>query len=54
MKFKKLQIIRHIRYYWYSWRVQVWASYWARQGIGLGVPNKQDREYLNDIRDGKE
>lgn len=54
LNIKKLPIIRHVRYFWYSWRVRVHAMQWASIGVGLGIPNKSDLEHLDDIWRGDE
>lgn len=50
---KKWPIIRHIRYFWFRWRVYVHAAQWASIGIGLRIPNKADLEHLDAIWHGK-
>jgi len=51
---KKLPIIRHLRYFYLRWRVQQHAAQWASIGIGLGIPNKHDLDYLDAIWRGEE
>lgn len=50
---KKLPIIRHIRYFWLSWRVHQWARAWGQAGIGLGEPHPSDLEHLDAIWRGE-
>lgn len=50
---KRWPIIRHIRYYWLSYRVHLWAMNWGSVGIGLGWPNESDLRWLDDIWRGK-
>lgn len=45
--------IRHIRYYWGLWRCQVWADRFGSAGIGLGIINPSDIDYLNKIWKGE-
>jgi hypothetical protein len=45
--------VRHIRYYWLSWRAYSWAQDWAQMGIGLGVPNESDMRTLDAIWRGE-
>jgi len=45
-------IVRHIRWFWGSWRVRWHAARWASVGIGLGVPNKSDLDVLDAIWKG--
>lgn len=52
-EFKTCYGIRHIRYYWYRWRVQVWAYKWYLLGVGFGYPNQLDLEYLDKIWRGE-
>lgn len=49
----KLPIIRHIRYFWLSWRVHRQATQYGEWGIGLGVPNQSDLNHLKRIWSGK-
>lgn len=51
---KKLPIIRHLRYFYLRWRVRQHAVQWAAIGIGLGIPNKHDLDYLDAIWRGEE
>lgn len=49
----RLPIIRHIRYYYYSFCIMKWARFWAKHGIGLGYPHPQDQKFLEDIWNGE-
>ena len=50
---KRLPVIRHIRYFWFIWRVHVHAARWASVGIGLGIPNQSDVDWLDRIWKGQ-
>lgn len=50
---KRLPIIRHIRYWWASYRVHRWAWSWGQAGIGMGFPNPSDLEHLDRIWRGE-
>jgi hypothetical protein len=49
----RLPIIRHIRWLFYRWRLNVHAQKWGQAGIGLGIPNSSDEEYLLGIWRGE-
>lgn len=46
---KKLPILRHIRFFYWNFIVHLVAFQWYLHGIGMGVPNHSDLEYLNKI-----
>ena len=46
-------VIRHIRYFWGSYRVHRWAAAWYGAGIGLGYPNPSDLAYLEAVWRGE-
>lgn len=50
---KRLPLIRHVRFWWHSYRVHRWAYMWGQAGIGLGWPNQSDLRWLQDIWEGK-
>lgn len=50
---KRWPIIRHVRYYWLTFRVHMWAMKWGSVGIGLGWPNQYDLDRLEEIWKGK-
>ena len=50
---KRWPIIRHVRYYWLSYKLHRWAYSWFSVGIGLGYPNPSDTDYLNRIWRGE-
>lgn len=52
-KFYRLPIIRHIRFYWHSWRLHLWVMSWCSVGIGMGIPNKSDIDHLEKIWRGE-
>jgi hypothetical protein len=45
--------IRHVRYFYLSWRVYRWARQWGSVGIGLGYPNQSDVDHLQAIWRGE-
>lgn len=48
---KKLPLIRHIRYLWFSFRFWTW---WDMVGKYMGaVPNESDLKFLHDVWYGK-
>ena len=46
---KKLWGIRHVRYYWLSWKAFSFAQDMAQIGLGLGIPNESDIRYLDAV-----
>lgn len=50
---KRWPIIRHIRFFWFQYRVFRWARMWYEGGIGLGSPNPSDLYWLEEIWKGK-
>lgn len=50
---KRLPVIRHIRWLWLTWRVEVWAHRFGQVGIGLGHPNPSDQQQLDAIWRGE-
>jgi len=49
---KRLPIIRHIRYFYLSWKLWVYIAWCQQVGIGLH-PHESDLQYLQDVWDGK-
>ena len=45
---KKLPIIRHVRYVWYSWRLMRWMSHYQSLGLGF-FPQESDLQFLNEV-----
>lgn len=45
--------IRHLRFVVLAYRVQRWARIWGAAGIGLGVPNPADLDYLDKVWRGE-
>jgi hypothetical protein len=50
---KRLWGIRHLRFFWLSYRVARWAQFWGQHGIGLGYPNEADIAHLDRIWESK-
>lgn len=50
---KRWPLIRHVRFWWHSYRVHRWAYMWGQAGVGLGWPNPSDLRWLQDIWEGK-
>lgn len=50
---KRWPVIRHIRFWYLSWRVHRHAAAWAQCGIGVGGPNPADLDHLAAIWYGK-
>lgn len=50
---RRLWGIRHIRYWWLSYQVHLWAWRWGQAGIGLGWPNEADLAQLDRIWRGE-
>lgn len=50
---KRLPVIRHIRWTWGAWRAYRWAQAWGSVGIGLGVINPSDADMLDAIWRGE-
>lgn len=50
---KRLWGIRHVRWLWKAVRVWHWAAAWGRAGIGMGVPNPADLQYLDLVWRGE-
>lgn len=50
---KRWPIIRHVRYWWLSYRVHRWAIDCFHLGLGLGHPNPSDLRMLELIWEGK-
>lgn len=53
MNIKHWPVIRHVRYFYHAWRLARWVREWASYGIGLGVPQKSDLDYLDLIWRGQ-
>lgn len=51
---KRLWGIRHLRWFYHSWRVHAWAIECAALGIGLGIPHESDLQRLARIKRGLE
>lgn len=49
---KRLWGIRHLRWLWWSWRVQRWVDRWGSVGLGIGLAAESDRRFLQAIWDG--
>jgi len=47
---RRLPIIRHLRYFWHSYRLAKWTVFWQRIGY---APNEADFRRLRDIWEGK-
>jgi hypothetical protein len=51
---KRLPLVRRVRYAWLAVKVTIWARDWAAAGLGLGVPNQYDQWVLYGIVRGFE
>lgn len=49
---KRLFIIRHIRWFYHSYRIQRWLHYCQQNGLGLFIQDS-DYEHLQKIWEGK-
>ncbi len=45
--------VRHVRWLFCSWRVNVWARQWGKVGIGLGIAHPSDTAVLDAIWRGE-
>jgi len=49
----KLWGIRHVRWFYLSYRVHKWARECASVGLGLGYPNESDMHTLDAVWRGE-
>jgi hypothetical protein len=54
IKMKQLPIIRHVRWFWLSWRVHRFAAMCGEIGLGMGYANPSDIQYLDAIWRGEQ
>lgn len=50
---KRWPVIRHLRFFWYTWRVFRFAAAMGALGLGLGTPNQHDLDTLDAIWRGE-
>lgn len=49
---KRLPIIRHVRYFWYSFWLSCWVAYYQRVGLGF-FAQPSDLKFIQDVWEGK-
>jgi uncharacterized membrane protein len=51
---KRMSLVRRVRYAWLCVKAETWARGWAAAGIGCGMPSQYDRWVLYGIVRGFE
>lgn len=52
-RWKRLWVIRHIRWFWLAYRLARWVEHCQRHNIGF-VAQESDLEYLEDVWNGRQ